>query len=224
MRRKWKNLKDRFRKEVRKIRDKKSGADGATQQECDWPFFSLLHFLRDQMTPAQMSGNLQGRNASENHDTPRNSEDDVGQKTPELFANEGTDRPETPTPTSVLTPDTHEVVRKRKRENAQDVATQKLLEIEEKKLECLLKENEQEKCDDYNFFMSLIPHMKNFTSRQKLCVRNRIQSVIIEELDKMEGTQTNQGGLTGFVYGVDGHYTQVPLNNNQSYLPGSSNM
>ncbi|XP_063226037.1 uncharacterized protein LOC134532918 [Bacillus rossius redtenbacheri] len=225
LRKKWKNLKDRFRKELRKIRDKKSGADGATQQESDWPFFPLLHFLRDQMTPAQMSGNLQEMTASEIHDTAGNSDDEGGQETQVRFASERTvDRPQTPPNTLVRTPDTHELVRKRKRDNSQDVATQKLLQIEEKKLEFLRKENEQEKNDDYHFCMSIIPHMNNFTSRQKLRVRNRIQSVIIEELDKIEGTQTNQDGLTGYVYGEDGHYTQLPIHNNQSYLPGPSHI
>ena len=35
--------------------------------------------------------------------------------------------------------------------------------------------------DDYHFFMSLMPHVRNFTSLQKLKVRNRIQQIIIEE-------------------------------------------
>ncbi|OXU24415.1 hypothetical protein TSAR_008507 [Trichomalopsis sarcophagae] len=35
--------------------------------------------------------------------------------------------------------------------------------------------------DDYHFFMSLMPHVKNFTSLQKLKVRQRIQQIIIEE-------------------------------------------
>lgn len=35
--------------------------------------------------------------------------------------------------------------------------------------------------DDYHFFMSLMPHVRNFTSLQKLKVRQRIQQIIIEE-------------------------------------------
>ncbi|XP_058796843.1 probable E3 ubiquitin-protein ligase bre1 isoform X2 [Phymastichus coffea] len=35
--------------------------------------------------------------------------------------------------------------------------------------------------DDYHFFMSLMPHVRHFTSLQKLKVRNRIQQIIIEE-------------------------------------------
>lgn len=35
--------------------------------------------------------------------------------------------------------------------------------------------------DDYHFFMSLMPHVRHFSSLQKLKVRSRIQQVIIEE-------------------------------------------
>ncbi|KAJ8669144.1 hypothetical protein QAD02_000403 [Eretmocerus hayati] len=35
--------------------------------------------------------------------------------------------------------------------------------------------------DDYHFFMSLLPHIRHFSSLQKLKVRNRIQQIIIEE-------------------------------------------
>lgn len=35
--------------------------------------------------------------------------------------------------------------------------------------------------DDYFFFMSLIPHVQNFNSIQKLRLRNKIQQLIIDE-------------------------------------------
>lgn len=40
--------------------------------------------------------------------------------------------------------------------------------------------------DDYHFFMSLLPHIRHFTSLQKLKVRNRIHQVIIEETSNIQ--------------------------------------
>lgn len=40
--------------------------------------------------------------------------------------------------------------------------------------------------DDYHFFMSLLPHIKHFTSLQKLKVRNRITQIIIEEASNIQ--------------------------------------
>ncbi|KAJ8680120.1 hypothetical protein QAD02_015907 [Eretmocerus hayati] len=40
--------------------------------------------------------------------------------------------------------------------------------------------------DDYHFFMSLLPHIRHFSSLQKLKIRNRIQQIIIEEVSSAQ--------------------------------------
>ena len=45
--------------------------------------------------------------------------------------------------------------------------------------------------DDYFFFMSLIPHVQNFTSIQKLRLRNKIQQLIIDEASGININNSN---------------------------------
>ncbi|CAH2003921.1 unnamed protein product [Acanthoscelides obtectus] len=64
-----------------------------------------------------------------------------------------------------------------------------------------------EKCDDYHFFMSLLPQMKQFGEVQKLRIRNKITQVIIDEAKRMQYSshqryEENYGG-----YSTTGTYT-----------------
>lgn len=54
---KWKNLKDKFRKELQKIPISRSG-DGGSDYRSKWPFFNLMMFIKDNLIASNMSGNL----------------------------------------------------------------------------------------------------------------------------------------------------------------------
>ncbi|CAH1993334.1 unnamed protein product [Acanthoscelides obtectus] len=58
---KWKNLRDNFRAEVRKINKGKSGDAGGSQADhgSNWVWFKNLLFLKDQMVSRKMSSSLQ---------------------------------------------------------------------------------------------------------------------------------------------------------------------
>ncbi|CAH1982190.1 unnamed protein product [Acanthoscelides obtectus] len=57
LRKKWKNLRDQFRKEKKKFPTPRSG-DAANETESTWPYFQLMQFLNDDITPEVMTGNL----------------------------------------------------------------------------------------------------------------------------------------------------------------------
>lgn len=46
--------------------------------------------------------------------------------------------------------------------------------------------DQSERWDDYHFFMSLLPQMKQFNELQKLRIRNKITQVIIDEAERMQ--------------------------------------
>lgn len=54
---KWKNLRDNFRKELRKLLKSRSG-DAATTPTPRWIHFKCLDFLIDIMDPKQTAGNI----------------------------------------------------------------------------------------------------------------------------------------------------------------------
>ena len=56
---KRKNLKDKYRKELKITREHRSGDPGGQSVDSDWAYFKLLDFLRDQMTPGHMTSNLE---------------------------------------------------------------------------------------------------------------------------------------------------------------------
>lgn len=60
--------------------------------------------------------------------------------------------------------------------------------------------DQPEICDDYHFFMSLLPQMKKFGELQKLRIRNKITQIIIDETERMQFSQPryeeNYGGYS----------------------------
>jgi hypothetical protein len=55
---------------VSKFSTSHSGAESDSQYKPTWPYFELLLFLKDQITPKQMSGNLQACSSSKNIQNP----------------------------------------------------------------------------------------------------------------------------------------------------------
>lgn len=54
---KWKNLKDKFRIELKKIPECRSGSE-AHEYKGKWPFFNMMMFMRDIVAPSNTEGNL----------------------------------------------------------------------------------------------------------------------------------------------------------------------
>jgi hypothetical protein len=59
---------------VSKFPTSRSEAEGDSQYKPTWPYFELLLFPREQITPKQISGNLQACSSSQNIQNPGASE------------------------------------------------------------------------------------------------------------------------------------------------------
>lgn len=158
--------------------------DPASSYEPSWPYFKLLHFLKDQMEAKQTTSNLLGSSSvvtpQEHADRDNYNEDsqienfDLSNDITEPSNNDNQVRNKTTSKKAC------------KRPLSNNDLNSKLLTLEEKKLELLAKQNlssnQEPKSDDYHFFMSLLPVMENFNFLQKLRIRNKIQEAITAEL------------------------------------------
>ncbi|KAI4464899.1 madf domain transcription factor [Holotrichia oblita] len=189
VRQKWKYLRDQYRKELRKV---PRFEDGSWSYQPSWPYFQSLEFLTSQMSFAEPNGTpTQNTNPNLNELSRGTDEDEE-----EIL-------PDSPLTNSEAA---QEVNRNKapKRKAASNINdfNEKLLKLEEKKLELLSKQQacvDEERSDDYHFFMSLIPVMQKFNDLQRFKIRTRFQSIIIEEISKLnvyEHTDTKIFGLT----------------------------
>jgi hypothetical protein len=99
-----------------------------------------------------------------------------------------------PIQTGTLSP----IPKRKRRLTVQEAATQKFIELEEKQMKLFYKEKEKdiEKAEDYHFFMSLIPHMSQFNSLQKLKVRNKVK--VITDMAFSLGSMSHEMSQSGF--------------------------
>lgn len=152
-------------KEFKKIPVSRSGDAGTDQNTSVWPYFQMMLFVKDDVTPELNEGNL-------DETTDENRNDDERSLTPQSIAGTSTSTQYTST----------------KRKYAQDLR-QEFMELEKKKLELLQiklsqsSERQEQDCEDLLFFKSLLPYMKELSPMQKLRTRNKITEVIMNEMN-----------------------------------------
>lgn len=208
MKKRWKNLKDQYRKELKKIPTPRSGDPGDNIQST-WQFFQQMNFLRFEILPDNSDTNLttvdcQLPNTSmsspcietnSSDSVIRESDINLCSPTDSVNAQEltspsvGDDEVRTTnTPLSINTASSSS--RSLKRKTANDIRME-MLELEKKRLLLLEKDLQQNsnanqsgesKSEDYYYLMSLLPQMESFTPLQKFNVRNRINQVMMEEI------------------------------------------
>ncbi|XP_075440404.1 uncharacterized protein LOC142485084 [Ascaphus truei] len=168
---KWKNLRDSFRRELNKIIHPRSGDAAASVHEytSSWPYFSMMLFLKEQMTPAQTVCNLDNSNT----ELPGTSTDNTLDVSVE-------DTSFSVTPPSPSEPPT----KKRKPNNDYK---KKLIAIEENKLVILANALHDspppvEDCEDLSFLKSLLPQFKRFDPIKKIIVRNQMNMVMLNAM------------------------------------------
>lgn len=156
-------------KEFKKIPVSRSGDAGTDQNTSMWPYFQMMLFIKDDITPEINEGNL-----DETTDENCNNNDD--------------DYERSSTPQSIAGASSSTQYTSTKRKCAQDVR-QEFMELEKKKLELLQiklsqsSERQEQDCEDLLFFKSLLPYMKDLSPMQKLRVRNNITQVIMDEMN-----------------------------------------
>lgn len=186
---KWKNLKDKFRIELKKIPECRSGSE-AHEYKGKWPFFNMMMFMRDIVAPSNTEGNL-------GNSIPSAVTSDVDTDTEITITS-----PISPAPSnSTMAPQNSEPsfsrsssrnttystttpVATRKKRKAEQSEIDEYIDIEKQKLQLLKNDvtvNEQlTKNPDYHFLMSLLPYFTEFDSIEKLEVRTGIQNLIME--------------------------------------------
>ncbi|XP_075982093.1 uncharacterized protein LOC142980541 [Anticarsia gemmatalis] len=146
LRKKWKNLCDQFRKEKKKFPTPRSG-DGGDEIESTWPYFQLMHFVNDDITPEVMTGNLHDSDSESLTESCQTEQSNI---------------------TDVLSPGTStcsiRTSASKRNKSASDYRDE-LIECGRKKILLIEQKmasssDQSEKCDDYHFFMSLVPQMK----------------------------------------------------------------
>ncbi|KAK7085834.1 hypothetical protein SK128_000127 [Halocaridina rubra] len=200
-RRKWKNLKDYYRREVRKLESPRSG-DGANGiVTSSWPYFTQLSFLYDIYCGASRSSNVTQNETTTLGDDNQSAVDEDNESSMSYASHvshsftSSVSTSNSPflslhgaSTSGATTSGQSKPATKRLRPEPDVIAkeNEQLLEIERQKLKFLQKEQEESENDDLQFFRSLIPHMKSLTPIRKLRVRSQLQNLVLKELEELE--------------------------------------
>lgn len=207
---KWKNLKDQFRKEVKKIPVPKSG-DPSLPVKPKWQYFDQIYFLKDFVVPLQTQGNLQMETNSQTQgtslmETQDSSESENGQGDDDNNIM-SPQNPYSPGPSRRPSESSSNSYRqKKKKTDVQD----KFLELENRKVQ-LLEQDCKEENPDLMFFKSLLPHMTDFTDLEKLEIKSEILSLILKRKKKKQPVDQNIDGVLqqGEQNDIDGELQQI---------------
>lgn len=199
LKKKWKNLRDKYRIELSKTPNKKSGdgtdadvlsddddinheSEDESQVFSSWPYFNSLSFLKDQFTPRQNKGNLTSPQSESTQSicSPNSvqSSTDPAMLDPEdeLFE-DGTSRTSSMPSSSGLK--RTEKYRKQLRPVAENDYKRELLQLEEKKLKLLEGESNNK---NMAFFESLIPHLAKLSDAKQMLVNMEIQQIVYKHV------------------------------------------
>ncbi|XP_028166305.1 transcription factor Adf-1-like [Ostrinia furnacalis] len=210
LKKKWKNIKDHYRKELKRYPAPRSGDAGNVNRPSNWQYFSQLGFLRDEVMPNVTEGNLSHTEVSnrisnssielEHSQENTTGHDEEASIYPQQESSQDASislqeasslSQEISTPSREAS--TSQLSRKKK--TANDIRTE-FLELERKKIRLLENDlsnqsrNEasrhENKSDDYYFLMSLLPQMEKFTPIQKFRVRQKFNQALLDELSVNE--------------------------------------
>ncbi|CAG4946603.1 unnamed protein product [Parnassius apollo] len=179
LKKKWKNLRDTYSKELKKIPKSRSG-DSFSNYEPAWKYFTLLGFLKDEYMHLTAESNL---DVGDSEIIDSGDDDDISV---EVLLNEVRSPPSPTRTSSPMEPSTSSS--KRKRQNIQDIRAE-YLEIEKKKPKILENDisrnipvDSENKTGDYYFLMSILPEMEKLPTIQKIRLRNKINQALLDEL------------------------------------------
>ncbi|XP_044747560.1 uncharacterized protein LOC123308542 [Coccinella septempunctata] len=180
-RKKWRNLRDQFAKEYKKIpkREYEDSQELSDLYGGKWQFFHSLVFLKDNLGQSSTEGNQPILDISENSqmapiDTKSFLSDDTVHVTQEI-SNDISSNTTRYTSTKHFRPKRRRVLNNN---NDRIVVETRLLEIERRMLEMLQTQ------DDENllFLKSLHPYMKRLDPLQQLNVRTKFQQILTDEI------------------------------------------
>lgn len=207
---KWKNLRDRFKKEVNKIPKPHSGddAESAFRYTGSWCHFEAMMFLKCIVTPKVTEGNIGMLEKNSQDDTSEstqlhqhsdieneNEQSQPGTSCSQLSTNQNNPMSDQPQDdgdgVEHLLPDKNTktipvvVPRKRKNQRTNDTnLEEEFLKLEAKKVALLEQNNDDD--EDINFFKSLLPHVRQLPSINKLHFRSQVQNLLATEIRRLQ--------------------------------------
>ncbi|KAL0869456.1 hypothetical protein ABMA27_007689 [Loxostege sticticalis] len=156
LKKKWKNLKDTYRKELKKNPQMHTSDPNSTYKS-QWHYFHDLDFLKDECRDLIEGEEEEKSNASDS-------------EIQENFADVATailvSPSDSPTNQLEFSSDYGEVERKRPRLTPRTAP----------------RPNSERKSDDYHFLMSILPEMKKLHPIQKMRLRTKINQALMEEM------------------------------------------
>uniref|UniRef100_A0A2S2PPH3 Transcription factor Adf-1 n=1 Tax=Schizaphis graminum TaxID=13262 RepID=A0A2S2PPH3_SCHGA len=217
----WRNLRDQFKKELKKVKKPKSGSsqDGLEKYHGKWSYFMSMQFLKDIETPRKTSGTFSNdddedieighsyEHKSDSNEEPED-EDDIDKKTTHSFEGMDSLLAQTDVQTQVIRNNspinelnnskTKTSGQKKNKKKEDEVSfEQQLLQLEKTKIEAFIDSSRNAVKDDEDmyFLKSIHPYFGNMTPLQKLRVRTQIQEVIMRELS-VPSSQSMNNNLT----------------------------
>lgn len=176
VKKKWKNIRDHYRKELKKMQA--AGNEETKRTHSPNRMFNQMSFMKEQILRKRPTKRRPAKQTSNTTDSDSATDDTDG--------NENGSRV-----TSLHTTDPP--FKKRKEIDARS----EFLDLEKRKLatyECIVKNRAQGvpfESEDYHFLMSLLPQMEKFTTIQRFRVRSQINTIIMTELRQNEFKNPN---------------------------------
>lgn len=187
---KWKNIRDYYRAELKKVSSGRSGASADEVTTSTWPLFPCLNYLKDTMQTRPRTTNLiqSVSNSVENasldasvdfsqFNVDENSGEDICEDDIEIIRPAGNDEREKPTPTTQIA---------KKKKTSISNFRQELLNLEAKKIKLL--QNEEKDDEDLMFLKSLLPDLKSLSRPQKIRTKIKFQEILYKEVMSIKPT------------------------------------
>ncbi|XP_066994838.2 uncharacterized protein [Anabrus simplex] len=212
---KWKNMKDKYRREVQNLLSPAYPL-GPTEPKSYWPFFQRMMFVKDVVMPKSLTETLEdeatpcfpsfacssspstpsgptGKFESDNiplskhpdadEDDHEDNVTDDGNDDVELINDISDICDENVDSNALLGENTQKqssfVEQRRVKKQKTDTFDEKLLELEERKLQ-VMERGQDERGADYHFLMSLLPYMKDLNPLANLELRGKIINDVLE--------------------------------------------
>jgi hypothetical protein len=189
---KWKGLRDNFRKELQKIK-KPMLKDSVPPPMPRWVHYKALQFLRDVMQPRKISRNRPVTSmCNKEYELPEGTNEEImsegeSQKHEAASSDDDASKILDPEPaTTSCQPGKHSRAPKHRTAKSTLNYQQEMLRLEEKKMERIFKQQDDNNDDDLNFFRSLVPYMKMLPPYKKLCLRSQFQNMLANEISTNE--------------------------------------
>nr|XP_022904554.1 uncharacterized protein LOC111416692 [Onthophagus taurus]XP_022913138.1 uncharacterized protein LOC111423979 [Onthophagus taurus] len=228
VKKKWKNLRDSYNRELKKVEKPRSGSDADQngQYQGDWPHFESMQFLKTILKPRKTTSNIQNEILDESdiidddtmmsilsEQTSYNTQTDESQFNTDDTNLATIDGPTTDAATAqnaisaqirydTSTPGSlHTPSRALPNQKVQESAAKSIEEILitlEREKIDLMKKDLNEVDDDLNWFKSIMPYMKKLPSLNKLLFRTQVQEMLINEISKLNTPSNTESSTMSY--------------------------